>query len=571
MPKKMSRLARLIGTFCLSGIVAFVEAQTLTEEIQDQYPKTEISSINSGFPEVRPLISDDGNTLYFCRRYHTENYKGERDVQDVWVSYRDTISDNWSEPSNLGGLLNNKKSNAIASISPDGQEGIFFNTYKKTKKMPLVRSRKNNNGWTKPKAFEINDYVNISKYADFYLDFKNNVLLLAIEGDFTQGDQDLYISFPDEKGGWKNPVNMGPVLNTDKADFAPFMGAGGRSLFFCSYGHKGLGNSDIYMSVRLDNTWLNWSEPVNLGPSVNSAHEETYFSITSDFKYLYYTSYHAREKNRNITRVELPENFAAINGPLLVQLDSAALSKIMLSGHYQISPSGSSRNFEGVHFAEWPEEEEVIAATRIAATETETGAGQVQGIAESDAESVIVASLMQSDSLSQIVAAIGLADIHTGYGEEIREGSAPTSLSEAATELKAYLEKALPGIELNLRLEKDELEIKIGHNLMYEFNSLYVTTDYVPHLSRVARVMRERPRLKMKLVGYTDNIGSEEVNRRVASARAQNLLYFFRERGVEAERIEIVGAGEENPLTGNETEEGRAQNRRVETFIKYKE
>lgn len=571
----MSRLACLLGFFCLGAGAFFAEAQTsgdaAPKESREGYSKIALNSINSDSPEMRPLISDDGNTLYFCRRFHTDNYKGDKDVQDVWVSYRDTTSDSWSEPIHLGNLLNNKKNNAIASISPDGQEGIFFNTYKKIKKNPLVRSRKSGAEWTKPQALEIQEYVNISDYADFYLDFKQNVLLLAIEGEGSVGDQDLYVSFPDEKGGWKAPLNMGQVLNSTKADFAPFMGADGYSLFFCSYGHGGLGGSDIFMSVRLDDSWERWSEPQNLGPLVNTAHEETYFSITSDFKYLYYySSYPARAKNRDITRVELPEDFSAINGPVLVQLDSVALSKIRLSGNYEISPSmGDSRGIESLSDGRGLEEKQDMRTGQEQIASEQAEAALEQG--KEDAELAILANLERSDSLAQLVAALQLENTPTGYRGEIRNQDPNLSLNEAAAELKTYLENALPGIELELRLENNEVEIKIGHNLMYDFNSLYVTTEYVPYLSQVARIMRERPALKMKLVGYTDNIGSEKVNKRVANARVRNLVYFFKERGVDPERIELKGEGQENPLTTNDTEEGRSQNRRVETFIKYKE
>lgn len=189
----------------VAGINMFQELVAQTEGVEVAhaavtFPK-EVARINSGHAEVRPLITEDGNALYFCRRYHPENAKGEKDFQDVWVSYRDTISGNWSEPQNLGPVINNKKRNAIASISPDGMDAIFFNTYKKARRLPLVRSRKTGDSWTKPRVMNIENYINVSDYADFYMDFRNKVLLLAIEGDSVVGDQDLYISFLDPYGG----------------------------------------------------------------------------------------------------------------------------------------------------------------------------------------------------------------------------------------------------------------------------------------------------------------------------------------------------------------------------------
>ena len=571
----MNRTIAMMGN-CWIIMMAFLgfflqaKGQTIGQvEIEKEgFSKKELTAINSAYAEARPLISDNGNTLYFSRRHHEGNNRGKKDFQDVWVSYRDTLTDGWSEPQNLGSLINNRKSNAIASLSPDGEEGIFFNTYRKTRRTPLVRSRLKGSEWTKPKGLKIKNFINVSSYADYFLDYKQSVLFLAIEGDSVIGEQDLYVSFPDEKGGWKEPLNLGNPVNTEKAEFAPFMGSDGRSLFFCSYGHKGEGGSDIYMSVRLDDSWLRWSEPVNLGPSVNTEQEETYFSITSDFSYLYYTSYHPKEENRNIMRVELPDDFTAINGSVLVKLDSAVISKIMLSGNYHIDEHGRRTNVQGMDFAGWPAGEEQEAdVVRIAAALEDSVSKEI-AVSLSMTEEAIEAI---STDTSQGIAAVVLEGMETGYGKDISYESEELVLTAAAAELKSYLEKALPELDLLMHIEGNLIEFKIAQNLMYEFNSVFVTTDYVPRLSKMARVMLERPELRIKLVGYTDNIGSAEVNKRVALQRVQNLMYFFRERGIDAERIELISGGEEKPLKENGDEDSRARNRRVETTIQYHE
>lgn len=572
----MRKLIFVLFVVCLchSGqLRAQSSSDTQEDNRGEDYLKKELASVNSAYAEARPLITDDGNTLYFSRRYHDGNYKGKKDFQDVWVSYRDTLTDSWSEPENLGKGINNRKSNAIASISPNGEEGIFFNTYRRTKKMPLVRSRQKGSGseWTKPEALTIENYINLSDYADFYLAYKDQVLLLAIEGDEGIGEQDLFVAFPDGKGGWKEPRNLGMVINTKKSEFAPFLGADGRSLFFCSYGHEGFGGSDIYMSVRLDGSWMNWSEPVNLGPAINTENEETYFSITSDFKYLYYTSHHLREKNRNILRVNLPEGFAAINGPVLVQLDSAAIAKIMLSGNYTIHPEGRRTNVAGIAFNDWPQEESPLEQEEVETAQEEAGLAAAIALHDSVLSEI-------SNSQAKIIAEARfeeqpdlLNNVSTGLGNDFIGQAPETALSPAATEMKAYLEKELQDMDLEVRLAGNVVEFKIAQNLMYEFNSIFVTTSYVARLARMARVLKERTELELRLVGYTDNIGSAEVNKRVATQRVQQLVYFFEERGVDASRIEILAAGKGNPLAPNEHEEGRAQNRRVESTLKFKQ
>ena len=122
MARKFITLQVFLTTFFLQPLFAQLTASSSNgAQYTFQYPREEMAVINSSYPEVRPHISKDGNTIYFSRRYHPENAKGEKDFQDVWVSYRDTLSGMWSEPVNLGSVLNNKKRNAIACLSPDVQ------------------------------------------------------------------------------------------------------------------------------------------------------------------------------------------------------------------------------------------------------------------------------------------------------------------------------------------------------------------------------------------------------------------------------------------------------------------
>ncbi len=512
------------------------------------YPKKEVVVINSGYEEARPLISNDGNALYFSRRYHPKNSKGEKDFQDVWVSYLDTLTDQWSEPENLGPVINNKKRNAIASLSPDGMDGIFFNTYKKTKRMPLVRSRKSGDTWTKPRVLNIDNFVNVSDYADYFVDFENKVLILAIQADSTVGDQDLYVSFLDPYGGWKEPVNIGAVVNTEKAEFAPFIGSDNRFLFFCSYGHNSLGKSDIYVSVRLDNSWLKWSAPVNLGPAINSVNEETYFSITGDYSYLYYTSYPSNSKDRNISRVELPEDFLAFHGPVLAGLDSNSLEQVRLSGLYNLPSAG-------------------VTSAAVAVNSGEGSENIKPSVAENAALEEVVAG-----EIEKALTEGRVADRAENSVAGKKEQPAPlNTLSPAAEELKNYLSAAFPDLTLELRQKQDTVEFKIVENLLYEFNSVFVKPEYLQRLSKMARVLRERPDLKVQLIGHTDNSGSEEVNKKIALQRVENLVLYLKDRKVSPNRIEIIGAGQAVPLAGNDSEEGRLQNRRVETIIRFLE
>lgn len=528
-------------------------AQAQTEE-ENKFEKEPLpSTINTKYIEARPLISGDGKTLFFNRRLYPENFAGVKDFQDIYVANYNPETDTWSQPQNIGKTLNDRQANAVASVNSEGTEGIFFNTYTKGKRAPLARSRQTANGWTKPTPINIQNFVNVNDFADYHYDFRENVLFLAIEGDVTQGQQDIYVSLPDGFGNWKEPINLGNVINTREAEFSPFLGSDGRSLFFASYGHDGMGGSDIFMSVRLDDTWLRWSTPVNLGKPINSNQEESYFSITDDFKYLYYTTYSARQTNRDIVRVRLPEDFTAVNGPVIAQLDSAAISKIMLSGNYTINQEGARRNFEGVSFEGWPEDEGV---------EESLTEDSVQ-VAENNTTSSRDATTTTANTAANVPE--GETSRYTGFIPV----SDANNLSPEAQELKRYLQQKLAGTELLVRQDGGTVEFKIVQNLEYDFNSVFVTPNYLPRLRSIGNILKDKENLKVQLIGHTDEVGSPEANERVARQRVENLNSYFKRRGIDDNRIEIVSAGSAEPLASNDSEANRRQNRRVETILVF--
>ncbi|GHN00540.1 hypothetical protein WSM22_20290 [Cytophagales bacterium WSM2-2] len=267
--------------------------------------------INSVYAEVKPVITGNGKYLFFCRRNHPGNLAKEKDKQDIWVSALG-IDDQWSDPRNLGENINGKNADVICSVNDDGTEIYFFNEIIDTRK-PLMRSMRNGGGWAAPTPVEIENFYNQNSYIDIFVSSKNKVLILAIQQKDTRGDQDLYVSFPRGENKWSEPINMGTVVNSGQADFAPFLSADGRTLFFSSYRAGGFGGCDIYCTTRLDDTWTKWSAPVNLGSGINSNREESNFSISADNRVIYFESYDPEHEVRDIFKAELPKEFQSLS------------------------------------------------------------------------------------------------------------------------------------------------------------------------------------------------------------------------------------------------------------------
>jgi hypothetical protein len=245
--------------------------------------------INSIYDELNPILSSDGKILYFCRSGHPENIGGKKDKGDIWFSLKDE-NGNWQKAQNIGSPINNIHKNDIAGISPDGNTIFLHNFYDTAGKLKpgISYSQKASSGWSDPIKLEISYFYNASEHQSSSISSNGKIMILSLDSYGTFGSEDLYVSFRQPSGVWTEPMNMGPGINTSFQEMAPFLAEDNTTLFFVSNGRKGRGSKDVYKTKRLDNTWRNWSAPENLGPQFNTEGMEMYYfqSLNDDFVYL---------------------------------------------------------------------------------------------------------------------------------------------------------------------------------------------------------------------------------------------------------------------------------------------
>lgn len=229
---------------------------------------------------MSPVITADGERLYFSRKNHPNNVGGPSDLEDAYVS--ENINGVWQQAKNVGYPINNHGPNAVHSASPDGNSLLLMNLYEpdgKQKGQGLSESNKTTKGWGIPQQVKIRQYYNKSGFNEFFMSANEQVLIFAIERDGTNGGRDLYVSFNEGNGIWSKPKNMGRTLNTEGTEMSPFLAPDGVTLYFSSNGHPGYGQNDIFISRRLDNSWKNWSKPKNVGKPINGAGVDSYYSV----------------------------------------------------------------------------------------------------------------------------------------------------------------------------------------------------------------------------------------------------------------------------------------------------
>ncbi|WP_040396624.1 OmpA family protein [Cesiribacter andamanensis] len=500
MFKRFLSLTFVVVSATISGVYAQKEQRT-------ELPK----QINSPHSELRPLISGDGNTLYFGREQHPDNVRGLRDLQDVYVVQKE--GDSWGTPRNLGAPINNKFVNSIFSVSPDGQELLIVNTYREVQG-PFVYFRKLGNAWSEPEEVDIEGYYNASEYVDFFQSYRENVLFMAIARDDSHGEQDIFISFRKADGNWSKPRNLGKTINTSKSDFAPFLASDGQTLFFSSYGHQGRGGADIYYSFRLDDTWTNWTEPVALEGHINSSGEETYCSITDDMSTIYFVSYRPGSDKRDIYAAPIYPDVRQYAPQIAITMPDQQMREVDVTG---IKLPGIPQQGQQHTSPQQPPNSSDEAAT----AETAVTVPADRPIPARNAQGLYTVLPLRA------VAAQGT----------------------------------------------DQREYKILRNIYFDFNQTVLKKGaYEVYLQQVYDLMVQNPSVVIKVVGHADETGSRQGNLRISQKRAQSVRQFLIEKGIAAERLQLHYLGEDEPLATNDDDrEGRELNRRVDFRILVQE
>lgn len=486
---------------------------TASEELSFSSEKEALgNTVNTEYRETKPIISPDGRTLYFVRQNHPDNSGGKRDPQDIYVSAAQ--GDKWSQARNLGAPLNNRNGNGVGAVSPDGNTLLLIGSYERNNNSPASLSQWSGSYWENPEPLRILQYSNESPYSDFYLANNGKELIMAIDGPGSEGDQDLYVSFKQENGTWSRPQNLGGIINTRKAEFSPFLAADNKTLYFASFGHRGLGSADIFYTKRLDDTWTNWSEPKNLGTAVNSRNLDAYYAISAKGDFAYFTS--DKGDDRNIYRIALPGEFRP---------EPVLLVKGKVFDNSTGKPIGAR-----VVFSSLPE-------------------GEEEGVAQSNPQTGEYTIILPRGKL------YGLTTEANGFWGE--------NESFDVTTIDTYTEitKDLPMVPLRVGAV-----VKMN-NLFFDKGTAELLAESVPQMDQIVAWMNETPTMMIELGGHTDNRGLPAANVRLSLERVQAVKRYLVDNGIADNRIETVGYGGEKPVADNRYEETRKLNRRVEIKV----
>jgi Anaphase-promoting complex, cyclosome, subunit 3/WD40-like Beta Propeller Repeat len=244
--------------------------------------------VNSRFDDYTPSISSDNRRLLFTSRRNTGgnriDEKGDyKYFEDIFISDFDPLTNTWSKARPVEGALNTDTYDAILSVAPDGSSMyVYKNNTGNAGDIYYSQINKETGEWAA--AEKVERPINSSYFeSSVSITADGQTLFFVSERPEGLGQGDLYMSVK-KNGHWTNPKNLGETINTDSDEKFVFIHPNGKTLYFASNGHRTLGSYDIFKSELVNGEW---SLPVNLGYPINTVNEESTFSLSADNSVMY--------------------------------------------------------------------------------------------------------------------------------------------------------------------------------------------------------------------------------------------------------------------------------------------
>jgi outer membrane protein OmpA-like peptidoglycan-associated protein/tetratricopeptide (TPR) repeat protein len=482
------------------------------------------------------------------------------------------------QPKNLGPNINTKGEEYLPSLTADEQ--ILFFTSRREGNMGGYISMMNDYSedfyYAEKKNGEWQAAVNLGKpintpenegAAHFTADGRW-VYYTFCSSDPSEGC-DIYVA---QKVGnyWLNPKNLGPNVNSRYWDSQPCLSNDGKTLYFSSGRPGGQGGADIWFSVWLENEHK-WSAPQNIGPPINTPGNEYSPFIHADDRTLYFSSDY------------LP-GFGGFD-LFVTRLNEDGSWSIPQNLGYPINTS----------------RDEVNIFVNARGTQGYINSQRDDGFGKNDIyvfdlhpeirpnlATYVKGRVYDAKTLQNVVAEILFIDLQTG--DTVRKSdndpanglylvTLPSNKNYAAiVKKKNYLFfsqnfnlfnlKDNDFFVLDIPLQPIEKEASvILQNVFFDFDKSTLKPESFVELQQLVKLLKENPNLKVEISGHTDNVGNDDYNLKLSQARADEVKNYLVKQGIDENRIIAKGYGKNRPIADNNTEEGKAKNRRTEFKI----
>lgn len=489
----------------------------LREQPNNTTEPTPIAALNSISGDYMPQVNPTGSRLYFTsvRKGGFDNTEGKTDPNDYGedIYYSKLTGDQWSAPELLPAPINSMANDFGSAFTGDGQTMVFVrcDAPDGLGSCDLYITQLTGDQWSTP--INMGNVVNTEDWeSQPTINSDGNKIIFTSTRPGGYGGSDLYMIEKNHLGLWGIPQNMGSTVNTPFSENSPFLAADGKTLYYSSSGHPGMGGADIFYTVYDEGRW---STPKNLGSPINSRGNDTNFSISAAGN-AYFASSRLDPKNFDIFKVELPDELKPKPTIILQGVVSNSDTKDPLSALLLIEDLNTG---------------ELIATNK---------SNELSG------EYLVVLPSGRDYSVSATA-----------------EGFFFFSQSFELPKDTAYAE-----ITNNINLEPIKKGTKVVlNNIFFEVGKAELKPISYVELNKAVDLMMKNPGMKIEVGGHTDSQGADANNLSLSQKRAQSVVEYMVLAGIARDRLIAKGYGETVPIADNATAEGRAANRRTEFVI----
>lgn len=368
---------------------------------------------------------------------------------------------------------------------------------------------------------------------------------------------DLFLIRRRSDGIWTRPVPIS-AISSEAFESNPFVGPDGKTLYFSSNREGGEGGLDLWMSKRLDDTWQNWSEPVNLGGQINSDEDETSISVDATGRYAFMSA--GKGNQQDIYEFGLPPNMRPAPIALVGGIIYGPLGPLIKEDN----DHGSVPDWTGGRRDDGGGELDLSGSGNLPVRYGDLGCLDYQAELLSGFATVNPETLEYELSLpvggryaihvETPSGTMGIAEV-LDMCEMQMDGEGPDSAGGGKATLNLGFVPLCPGLVIPLNA------------LFFDVDKAELRPESGWELQRFDRVLGQYPGMKVEIAGHTDSTNTETYNQDLSERRAASVYDWLVAGEVNPEQLTTAGYGELEPVATNETPEGRQKNRRVEFRI----
>ncbi len=501
------------------------------------------STINSEYNDYSPVINADGTRMFFTtRRPLGRRPRMDRNDYLYFENILETrkIRDQWQSPRDPGRRINSRSHDASAGLSHDGNTLLI---YRGKRGGDIYESVWDGEQWSR--ARKLHRRINSDNWvSSASLSPDGRTLYFISDRIGGYGGTDIWKSRRDERGRWSEPVNLGSTVNTEYDEASVFMHPDGKTLYFSSKGHETMGGFDIFKTQYIGGRW---TKPENLGYPINTPGDDLYFTMTEDSETGFYSTY--REDGyggRDIYQI----TFLGPEKPLINTPEKQLIASL-------VRPA-----------------QDIIMADEI---EIEvTPMTLLRGkITDQETKEPLVATIELYDNEEEMLLAQFTSNERTGEYAISLPGGKNYGIAVQADDYLFHSEninitEAMVDREIINNIELKKIEIGkaiVLQNIFFDLGQATLRPESYAELGILYQLMVDNPEIRVKISGHTCTVGGWELNKRLSEDRARAVVEFLIDRGIDRHRLEHEGYAYSKPIASNETEEGRQKNRRTEFEI----